>query len=368
MSSLVSSISTSLWNIIGSARLGERKRVPSNIEVAQHRTIALRRDFYGVDIDEYRAKHGKEEGEAAFFHDNFESGRKIIRDNLLMFNGACLLWQYALNLGSTSANQGFSSGPTLLNNANTYLYVSDGGPTLIGGGTTTVQINFGSPSLTTSTSNPTSLSIGVNIVISTDSSSMVYTVTAGSGTTWTISPVFGGTNVSGVTAGVFAAPTHSGTAIPGSTNVTGQVADSTFPSNPYAAQFNAITGATNVPNIVLTVSGADINANDIASVVEVGGNTGANGVWVCNPASSSSITLLGSTGNGSYTSGGLISKRNVFTSQSTFGSAAAVYQWNSWALYNGNGSNKIMFNQRNVGLGTKASGTSSALKVGVGIS
>lgn len=364
MSSLVSSISTSLWNIVGSARLGERKREPSNVEVGKHRTIALRRDFHGKDIDEFRAKWGKEEGEAAFFHDNFEDERIIAKDNLFMFNGACLLFQYALGLGTTSANSSLASGPTLLNNANTYLYVSDGGPTAITG---TCSISNGSGSLTTSSSS-SGLSIGVNIVITGDTSSQVYTVTAGSGTAWTISPLFGGTTVSTVAAGYFPAPSHSNTTIGGSTNVANQVADSTFPSNPLAAQFNVITGATNATPIVLTVSGADVNANDIVSVVEVSGNTGAVGTFVANPASASSITLLGSIGNGSYTSGGLVTKRNMFTTQSTFGSTSGVFQWNQWAMYNGNGSNKVLANLRSTGLGSKASGTSSALKIGIAIS
>lgn len=358
-----SQISTSFFNIIGKSRLGQRNRRPSNVEVAPWKIVALRRDYHGHDIDEYRAKFGKEEGEATFFHDHEEDERKIIPHNLFMFNGACLLWQFALNLGTTSANSPLASGPTLLTNANTYLYVSDGGPTLITG---TCSINNGSGSLTTS-SGSSGLVIGVSLVITTDTSSQVYTVTAGAGTSWTVSPVFGGSNVSGVTAGYFAAPSHNNVAIPGSTNVAGQVMDATFPSNPFAAQFNAITGATNATPIVLTVSGADINANDICQVVEVLGNTNANNVFVANPASASSITLLGSAGNGSYTSGGLVTKRSVMTFQATYGSSAAVFNWACWALFNGNSTNKIMMNQRNVGLGSKAGGTSSALKVGVGI-
>ena len=364
MSGFVHTISTSLFNILGSARLGERKRQPANIEVGRHKTILLRRDYHGKDIDEYRAKHGKEEGEAAFFHDNFEDERKIVKDNLFMFNGAALLFQAALNLGSTTANQGFSSGITLLTNANTYTYVSDGGPSAITG---TISATNGSATVTTSSSS-SGLAIGLYLTITGDTSSQVYLITGGSGTSWTISPVFGGSNVSGAGAGTIVAPTHSATGIAGSTNVASQVMDATYPSNPYAAQFNAISAASNPGNpIVLTVSGADISANDIAEVVEVGGNTNANGVWVCNPASASSITLLGSTGNAAYTSGGLITKRAVMTFQSTYGSSAAVFPWNSWALFNGNGSNKININLRVVGLGSKANGTSSALKTGIGI-
>lgn len=340
-----------------------KRKDPPFIERASFETIAMVRHFHGHDIDEYRAKRGKEEGEACFFHDHKEDERHIRRFNMFLFNGACALWQYALNQGTVTANTALPT-PTLLTNANTYLYVSDGGPTAITG---TVGVTNGSGTLTSS-SGSSGLVIGNNLVITGDSSSQVYTVVSGSGTSWVISPVYGGTTGSGLAAGQIAPSTHSMTTIQGSTNVANQVMDSTFPSNPSSAQFNTVTGATNATPIVISGSGMDISANDIASVVEVLGNTNANGVWVCNPASASSITLLGSAGNSAYTSGGLITKRNVLTAQATFGSAAGVFQWNVWSLTNGNGSNRLYMNNKVIGLGSKANGTSSALKIGIGIS
>jgi hypothetical protein len=342
--------------------LGSR-RAPANIEIGRWNAVAFRRDF-AADIDEYRARRGKEEGEAAFFRDNKPTKELVRYQNLLMFNGTCLLFQAAINAGSATANQGFAAGVSLLTNSNSYLYVSDGAPTGITG---TLSATNNTAAFTTS-SGSSGLSIGALLTITGDSSSQVYTVATGSGTSWTMSPVYGGATQSGLAAGFFAAPSHSNTTFPGSTNLANQVADSTFPSNPFASIFQSITGATNASPIVLSVSAqSDISANDIASVVETIGNTAANGIWLINPAGSTALTLVGSSGNGSWTSGGLVTKRNVLTMQSTFGATAAVFQWNAWGFTNGNGSNKILLNWKGVGMGTKANGTSSALKIGLSI-
>jgi hypothetical protein len=337
-----------------------KRRETPFIEWAPWQVIALIRHYHGADIDEYRARRGKEEGEAAFFYEHDESERLIRRFNMFMFNGAALLFQASMNNGTLTANTGFPT-PTLLTNSNTYLYVSDGGPTPLTG-SATVTNNSGTVTLTNAATNQ----IGNHWVFTGDSSSQVYTVIAGAGTGWTISPVYGGASGSGVIVSSIVPESHSQTALQGSTNVANQVADSTFPSNPTTALFNAITNAAGNP-IVLTVSGADINPNDIVHVVEVLGNTNANGVWVANPATAGSITLQGSTTNSAYTSGGLVTKRSVLTVQSTFGATAAVFFWNEWGLFNGNGSNKIMMNRKCVGMGSKANGTSTALKIGIGI-
>jgi hypothetical protein len=342
-----------------------RKETPL-IERPKMSTLAYRRDFFNKDIDEFRAKFGKEEGESRFFHD-FKPDREVVRkDNLFMFNGSSALWQYALNQGTATANTSLPT-PTLLTNANTYLYVGDcnySSNALSG----TASVTNGSGTVTFGTSQ-SGFTLGVSqIVFSIDSSGQVYTVTAGSGTSYTISPVFGGSTAGTLTVYTVLPASHTQTALAATTNIANQVSDSTYPSNPSSAQFNAVTNATNASPVVLTVSGADISANDIANVVEILGNTAANGTFVCNPASASSITLLGSSGSGSYTSNGYITKRNVLTSQSTFGSSSGIFTWYEWGLFNGNGSNKIMFNRRVVGLGSKAMGTSSALKIGISIS
>lgn len=172
----------------------DRKRSePPMIERAGFETIALRRNFIGKDIDEFRSKYGKEEGEAKFFHDYEPDETHIRRFNMFLFNGACSLWQYSLNQGTVTANTALPT-PTLLTNANAYLYVSDGGPSAVSG---TVSVTNGSGTVTFSTSQTGLLNL--NAVITGDSSSQVYTITGGSGTSWTISPVYGGANASGLT-------------------------------------------------------------------------------------------------------------------------------------------------------------------------
>jgi len=64
----------------------------------------------------------------------------------------------------------------------------------------------------------------------------------------------------------------------------------------------AITGATNATPIVLTVAaGHGVIAGDPVRVRAVGGNTAANGTFTAASVTSTSITLLGSAGNASYT-------------------------------------------------------------------
>lgn len=66
-----------------------------------------------------------------------------------------------------------------------------------------------------------------------------------------------------------------------------------------------ITGATNASPIVVTVSAIGALANgDVISVAGVGGNTAANGTQTVGSISGSTFHLVGSAGNGAYTSGG----------------------------------------------------------------
>jgi hypothetical protein len=64
-----------------------------------------------------------------------------------------------------------------------------------------------------------------------------------------------------------------------------------------------ITAATNATPIVLTVPNNLFKTNDLVYVQGVLGNTAANGLWLVT-VSGNSVTLVGSTGNGAYTSGG----------------------------------------------------------------
>jgi hypothetical protein len=180
-------------------------------------------------------------------------------------------------------------------------------------------------------------------------------------------PVYGGTTAGSASWSYLTAESHSQTALQGSSNVAHQAVDASYPAASTAAQFNAISAATNASPIVLTTSGSDITtANTMAQVFEVSGNTAANGIWLVNPASASSATLLNSTGNGSYTYGGIITKQTVTTFQATFGSGSANFAWWEWAIVNGTGSNKILLNRKVANLGTKSGGT-MALQVGIAV-
>ena len=67
-----------------------------------------------------------------------------------------------------------------------------------------------------------------------------------------------------------------------------------------------ISGATNATPIVLTVAAAHGLVNgDLIGVAGVGGNTAANGfVWEVTASGATNVTLVGSTGNGAFTTNG----------------------------------------------------------------
>lgn len=66
-----------------------------------------------------------------------------------------------------------------------------------------------------------------------------------------------------------------------------------------------VSGATNASPIVITTSTSHLFATGDTVVVDsVGGNTAANGEWLITVTGPSTFELDGSTGNGSYTSGG----------------------------------------------------------------
>jgi hypothetical protein len=76
-----------------------------------------------------------------------------------------------------------------------------------------------------------------------------------------------------------------------------------------------ITGATNATPIVVTTS-TNHGVTDVsyAIVAGVGGNTAANGSWVVERVSNTTLTLRNSVGNGAYTSGGTLTLQSTFAS------------------------------------------------------
>lgn len=74
------------------------------------------------------------------------------------------------------------------------------------------------------------------------------------------------------------------------------------------ASSTAVTGATNASPIVVTAATHGLATDDWVLVVNVGGNTAANGVFQVIRDDADDVQLVGSTGNGAYTSGGTIAK------------------------------------------------------------
>lgn len=68
-----------------------------------------------------------------------------------------------------------------------------------------------------------------------------------------------------------------------------------------------VSGATNASPIeITTTAGHGYSTGETVTVASVGGNTAANGTWTIVKTSSTKFTLTGSTGNGTYTSGGTV--------------------------------------------------------------
>jgi hypothetical protein len=65
-----------------------------------------------------------------------------------------------------------------------------------------------------------------------------------------------------------------------------------------------ITAASNASPIVITSTAHGLATGDRVTVASVGGNTAANGDWVITKVDADTFRLDGSTGNGTYTSGG----------------------------------------------------------------
>lgn len=65
-----------------------------------------------------------------------------------------------------------------------------------------------------------------------------------------------------------------------------------------------IAGATNTSPIVITSALHGLTAGMSVTIASVGGNTNANGTFILSAIATNTFTLLGSTGNSGYTSGG----------------------------------------------------------------
>src|SRR5215831_3267214 len=76
----------------------------------------------------------------------------------------------------------------------------------------------------------------------------------------------------------------------------------------------AVTGGTTATPIVLTTAAHGIPVGDVASVTVVGvGGLNANGTWIAQAVDATHLTLRGSVGSGTYTSGGTVTPTDTFT-------------------------------------------------------
>jgi hypothetical protein len=80
-------------------------------------------------------------------------------------------------------------------------------------------------------------------------------------------------------------------------------------TNGFNTLLKSITGATNATPIQITCANHGYANNDYVAIINVGGNTNANGIWQITNVSTNTFDLVGSTGNATFTSGGSV--RNI---------------------------------------------------------
>jgi hypothetical protein len=79
----------------------------------------------------------------------------------------------------------------------------------------------------------------------------------------------------------------------------------------------AVTGATNASPIVITETNHGRSTGQRVTITGVGGNSAANGTFTITKINANTYSLDGSTGNGAYTSGGLVKTTGFFVAQIT---------------------------------------------------
>jgi hypothetical protein len=77
----------------------------------------------------------------------------------------------------------------------------------------------------------------------------------------------------------------------------------------------AVSGTTNASPIVLTTAAHGIPVGGVmwVTVATVGGNLGANGSWIAEGLTATTVKLRGSVGTGAYTSGGTMQATGTYT-------------------------------------------------------
>lgn len=71
-----------------------------------------------------------------------------------------------------------------------------------------------------------------------------------------------------------------------------------------AAESGTVTGATNASPVEITSASHGLPTGAYVKLSSIGGNTAANGTYFVTQTGTNTFTLTGSTGSGTYTSGG----------------------------------------------------------------
>jgi hypothetical protein len=170
--------------------------------------------YYPGDIDEYRAKYGKEEGERRFFREVQPTHGVSAPENILAYGGASAIWEQLIGSGAITA----------FNTGNAFMGFGDGQYTAIGG--TSAFTNASTAVTGTGTAYTTDLAVGDYVTLNTDG--VLYKVAAiGSNTALTLAVAFAGTTGSGASSKQ--SPTE--TDLKASTNKVRKAMDAGFPTH-----------------------------------------------------------------------------------------------------------------------------------------
>ena len=94
----------------------------------------------------------------------------------------------------------------------------------------------------------------------------------------------------------------SGTIVGATTTPSSGPLDWSTPQNWTGGKSGVITGATNAMPISITSTAHGLLSSDQITITNVAGNTAANGIWNITKIDANTFTLVGSSGNGTYTS------------------------------------------------------------------
>ena len=179
-------------------------------------------EFRAADVDEYRARYGKAEGEARFFRDVPLFRTSYAPKNLFMFGGVSSLWQCLIGNGTATAGQPL----TFFNAANANVGIGDGHPTALAG---TVAVTAGNPAVVGTGTAFTAALVGNYLAFTGDPA--VYKVLTFTDATHVTLGTNAATTLSGVAATTYPAEVGTQTDLQATANKARQVVDATYPQH-----------------------------------------------------------------------------------------------------------------------------------------